>query len=295
MKRLLRLGLCLGVLAAALTCTALAAENNSTPGFTTANEGCTVTYEETEQKYTAAYAGTTVGNQYALLVVKQDDGGGYSIREDTIMYIDQQEATVDGVSFTFIPRSTPDCVVLLGGDFGEDGPSSPVTLGTLEGKGVTVSGSVTSYNPGNPVMLKLYKAGTEEVVAETTIAAQTGNGKVTQDFTLNSVPVGDSYDLEINKAGHTTYRLTGIPVEEDMALSALKLLSGDVNGDDKINVSDQNAILGNGTYNLSVSEAAVKLADVNGDDKVNVSDINVVLSSDYYNKGAIEITYSKGD
>ena len=293
MKRLLRLGLCLGVLAAALTCTALAAGVN-TEGYTTANEGCTVTYDETEQKYTAAYAGTKTENQYVLLVVKQDDEGGYSISENTIMYIDQQEATAEGVSFTFIPRSTPDCVVLLGGDFGED-VTSPVTLGTLVGQGVTVSGSVTSYNPGNSVSLKLYKAGTEEVVAETTIAAQTGNGKVTQDFTLNSVPVGESYDLEISKTGHTAYRLTGIPVEEEMSLSALKLLSGDVNGDDKINVSDQNAILGNGTYNLSVSEAAVKLADVNGDDKVNVSDINVVLSSDYYNKGAIEITYSKGD
>ena len=290
MKRLLRLGLCLGVLAAALTCTALAAGVN-TEGYTTANENCTVTYDAASKNYTASYTGARAGNQYALLVVKQDDEGGYSINENTIMYIDQQEATADGVSFTFIPRSTPDCVVLLGGDFGEDGPSSPVTLGTLEGKGVTVSGSVTSYNPGNPVMLKLYKAGTEEVVAETTIAAQTGNGKVTQDFTLNSVPVGESYDLEISKTGHTAYRLTGIPVEEEMPLGTLQLVSGDVDGNGLVTLQDQNTILRSDTYNLQLDQVAMKSADVDGSGSVNISDMNVVLSSNNYNKGAINETY----
>lgn len=289
MRKWLRLGLCLGVLTVALTCSALAV----TSDYTTNKQG-TVEYSTSTGKYTATYDEVISGNQYALLVVKGTEAD-HPINENTIMYIDQKAASGSTISFDFIPKSTPDCVVLLGGVF-DGGVTSPVTLGTLIGKGVTVSGSVTSYNPGNPVTLKLYRAGTEELVTETTIAAQSGNGKVTQNFTLDSVPLGDSYDLEISKAGHTSYRLTGIPVEEELSLGNLNLLSGDVNGDDKINVSDQNAILGSDTYNLSVSEAAVKSADVNGDDKINVSDINVVLSSNHYNKGTVNQTYSsKGD
>ena len=188
MRKWLRLGLCLGALTVALTCSALAATTN----YTTDKQG-TVNYSASTGstgKYTATYDKVISGNQYALLVVKGTEAY-HPINENTIMYIDQKPASGTTISFDFIPKSTPDCVVLLGGVF-ENGVTSPVTLGTLIGKGVTVSGSVTSYNPGNPTTLELYAAGTKEnPVATATINAISGDGQVTQSFELNSVPTGE--------------------------------------------------------------------------------------------------------
>ena len=98
MKHWLRLALCGGALAALLTCGAAAADGVSTPDYTTANENCTVTYEN--GTYTAGYTGAQDGEQYALLVVKGTPED-YSISEDTIMYIDQKAADSSGV------RSSP--------------------------------------------------------------------------------------------------------------------------------------------------------------------------------------------
>ncbi len=292
MRKLIRLGLVLGVLTAALTCTALAA-GTSTEDYTTAKDGCTVVYHAEQQNYTASYTNTIAGNQYALLVVKGTEEH-HPINEDTIMYIDQQAATASGVSFTFIPKSTPDCVVLLGGVFA-DGATSPVTLGTLIGQGVTVSGSVTSYNPGNPTTVELYAAGTTaNPVAVAAIPAAAGNGQVTQDFALEGVPTGATYDLKISKAGHTTYWLTGIPVTEgDLKLDVLKLVSGDVDGNGSVNGLDQNEILRGDTYNLTTDEAVVKAADIDGNNLVNGMDINTVLSSENYNRGTVSEEYGK--
>ena len=114
MRHWLRLALCGGALAALLTCGASAAEMD----YTT-NVNGTVTYDSVSGKYTASYNQTIDGQQYALLVVKgtyENGAADYSISEDTIMYIDQMAAGSTGVSFNFIPRSTPDCVVLLGGE-----------------------------------------------------------------------------------------------------------------------------------------------------------------------------------
>ena len=136
MKHWLRLALCGGALAALLTCGASAA----TDDYTTDANGGTVDYDSASGKYTASYTGAQEGNQYAILVVKgtyENGVANYSISEDTIMYIDQMAADSSGVSFDFIPRSTPDCVVLLGGVF-EGNVESPVVLGTLVGKGATV-------------------------------------------------------------------------------------------------------------------------------------------------------------
>lgn len=285
MKKMIRFGLCLGLLSAALTCTALAA----TPDYTTDVNG-TVTYYE--GKYTASYANAQEGKQYALLVVKGTVENGvakYTVNEDTIVYIDQQEATGAGVSFeNWIPMSTPDCVVLLGGVFGE-GVESPVVLGTLESQGVTVSGSVTTYNPGKPTTLELYVAGTKDnPVATATINATSGSGQVTQNFVLNGVPTGETYDLKITKDNHTPYWVTRIQVEEDITLSVVPALAcGDIDGNGNINISDLGVITSSENYNKSTASATNSAADLNNDGNINISDLGIVTSAKNYNKGTI--------
>lgn len=286
MRKWLRLGLCLGLLTVALTCSALAADGD----FTTNKDG-TVTYNEGTGKYTASYDGVMDGNQYALLVVKGDENS-HPINEDTIMYIDQAQANGTSVSFEFIPKSTPDCVVLLGGEFGDG--ISPKILGTLIGQGVTVSGSVTSYNPGNPTTLELYTAGTtENPVATATIGVAAGNGQVTQNFELSSVPTGVTYDLKITKEGHTAYWLTGIRVDEDMTLTLEPaLIAGDVDLNGSVNGLDLNLVTSSNNYGKTVGNATDKNADVNGDGNINGLDLNLVTSSSNYGKSEIKVVYS---
>lgn len=288
MKAYIKLGLCIGLAAAAFTGTALAA-GTSTDGYTTANDNCTVTYDSNSSTYSASYNQAASGQQYVLLVVK-GTADAYSVSEDTIMYIDQTAAIGTTVSFdNWIPKGTPECVVLLGG-----GDAGPVVLGTLTGQKATVSGSVTSYNPQNAVTLELYKNGTtDNPVTTATIAAESGSGQKTQNFTLTDVPAGETYDLKITKTGHTEYWLTGIPVEGDMALNVTPVLSGgDVDGSGKVNSLDQNEILSVNNFNKTVDEAITSAADVDGSGRINALDINVVLSRNNYNKGQITMKYS---
>lgn len=140
MKKGFKFVLSAGVLSALLCTGAFAA----TPDFTTDING-TVNYNE--GTYTAICdTGITSGNQYVLLVIKgtQDN---YSISENTIMYIDQKAASGNSVSFDFIPKNTPECVVLLGGEF-TDG-TSPKTLGTLTSQGPAIDGDINEDNSVN--------------------------------------------------------------------------------------------------------------------------------------------------
>lgn len=283
MKSWIRLGLCMGLLTAALSCTALAA----TEGYATDVAG-TVTYND-NGSYTASYDGATDGQQYVLLVVKGTEEN-HPISEDTIMYIDQTAASGATVTFeNWIPRSTPECVVLLGGF--EDGPK---VLGTLTAQGVSICGSVTSYNPQNSVMLELYASGTtSSPVAKATIGAESGSGQKTQTFTLTGIPAGGTYDLKITKTGHTEYWLTGIPVEGDMTLNVTPSLScGDINSDKNVNVNDLSIVTSSSNYNKQISSATNQMADLNGDGNINVNDVSIVTSAKNYNKGKIVVPYS---
>ena len=266
MRHWLRLALCGGALAALLTCGASAA----TDDYTTDANGGTVDYDSASGKYTASYTGAQEGNQYAILVVKgtyENGVANYSISEDTIMYIDQMAADSSGVSFDFIPRSTPNCVVLLGGDF-SDG-QSPVVLGTLVGKGVTVSGSVELQGRTN------HSGATVTLGTSSTITDSSGS------YTFDSVSAGETYKLKITMPGYLSYTKTSLTVDEEMTVEVKTLLGGDINDDTQVTIDDLNAILSNylNTINNSV--------DINGDTQVTIDDLSLVLSN-YMNRAIVE-------
>ena len=296
MKKWFRFGLCLGVLTVALTCSALAAGGVNIDGYTTANENCTVTYAD--GKYTASYAGAQNGKQYALLVVKLNPDAtsesDYSVSEDTIMYIDQKAAGSSGVTFeNWIPMSTPDCVVLLGGVF--DGVESPVVLGTLTGHGVTVSGSVSVSNAAKDMTVELYQQGTTtNPVYTVTIPAASSGGSADRNFSLDGV-AEDTYDLKVTQEGHTAYWLTGVPVgSAPLTLpETLTLPCGDVNGDNRVNANDLVLLTSANNYNKSSTAASEPNTDLNGDGRINANDLVILTSSLNYNKGEQRIPYSE--
>ncbi len=176
--------------------------------------------------------------------------------------------------------------------------SASVTYTYTKVAGVTVSGRVKSYNPGNAVTIQLKQGA--EVKYTTTIAAESGSGQVTQDFSFSTVAAG-TYDLVVTKDGHLPYTVTGVVVgSSDLDLttnskeyiSTMTLLAGDINGDGKINEVDVSVIRYGSNINKQTSEAANKLADVNGDGKVNEADVSTVRYAQHINKSTTDCTYT---
>lgn len=280
MKHWLRLALCAGALAALLTCGASAAEMD----YTT-NVNGTVTYDSVSGKYTASYNQTIDGQQYALLVVKgtyENGAADYSISEDTIMYIDQMAAGSTGVSFNFIPRSTPDCVVLLGGVF-EGNVESPVVLGTLVGKGVTVSGTIQLNESKTGAVVTLYSAQGEQIA--------TTNTDTEGNYSFNSVPVGENYRIVVTKSGYCSYTITGISVQEecDLGVADVKALAGDVNGNNEVNGYDLTTLLAD--FNHVGDQIIEPRADLNETGEVNGYDLALLLSN--FNASSVEMPWTE--
>lgn len=166
---------------------------------------------------------------------------------------------------------------------------------TVVADGVTVSGQVRSYNPGNSLYVTLYKAGTTDVVNVNHVGSFSGNGQVTQPFSLQRVPKG-IYDLVVTKDAHLKYTVKNVVVgDTDLDLTAMTekpfstitLLAGDVNGDGKINSTDTTFIRYPSNFNKSVTSPGVDaIADINGDGKINSTDTTIVRYPENFNKNA---------
>ena len=158
---------------------------------------------------------------------------------------------------------------------------------------MSVSGTVKSYNPNNATTIQLMQGGEEKY--STTIAAESGSGQVTQDFSFSTVAAG-TYDLVITKGGHLTYTVTGVVVgSSDLDLttnskeyiSTMTLLAGDINGDGKINNLDYAIVMNPANFNKSYSspsDVGNVLADLNGDGKINNLDYALILNPTHFNK-----------
>ena len=115
--------------------------------------------------------------------------------------------------------------------------------------------------------------------AEVTLGEESKNSEGTVTFT----PAKGTYTLTAKKAGCLTYTVKDITVgSEDIDLGELKLLQGDLNADEKINMGDLRTFLGN--FNKTGDAISEPLADFNADAKVNMSDLRVFLGN--FNKTA---------
>ena len=264
MRKWLRLGLCLGLLTVALTCSALAATDEYT-------EDVAGKVDYAGGKYTASYTGVTSGEEYALLVVKGTPGD-YKINEESIMYIDQKAAASGTISFEFIPRSTPDCVVLLGGKFSDK--QSPKVLGTLTGKGVTVSGQVSlgdtrAEGTLGGVTVSLTDAGGQVYSAQTA-----SNGS----YTIESVSEG-IYTLKVEMKGFLMYTKNKVEItSEQSQLAVVKLAGGDINSSGLIDGEDLSLFLGDFGSKASDTDTA-GYSDINGTGLVDGLDLSIFLAN----------------
>jgi len=289
----------------ALMCTAAFAVDK--PTFTGVDDSTTeFTMDASGEKFEVSYTGATSG-QYLILMVKGTKVAGsdkldYTINDDSIMYVNQDAATSDGVSFTVYPKEMTNAKIMLGG-----GAGKPVDLGYLEmpePEGFTVSGTAVSWNNTNDAVYLLYA----DDVADATIKAEwqsgsynalytgtktaaeevTVGGKKMQSQSFNFEEVADgTYKLAIFKPGKYVPKIVEVTVDgADIDLDQQKLwLYGDVNGDGVVNANDitqikrfiatKSSIFDSGDFDDRFAAANVtKLTS--GDDVVNANDITQI-------------------
>ena len=164
----------------------------------------------------------------------------------------------------------------------------------VKSKGVKVSGTIKSYNPGNATTIQLMRGGVEQY--KTTIPAATGSGQVPQSFSFPAVAAG-TYDLVVTKPGHLTYTVKGVEVGDaaldltkhsNAAISIITLLAGDLDSDKMINYMDMFVLLDTTNYDMSSDSAANKLTDIDGDGMVNYMDMFLLLDESSYGKSVEE-------
>ena len=267
MKKWIRLGLCTALMAAALACTALAAEGAvyGTGGVSWdgAAENCSATYSD----------GIVDGNQYVLLMVKDYDQG---INDERVMYIDQTAAAGGKVAFEdFIPKELPGdgdtWTVLLGGEFTSG--NSPKTIGTLTyGEGLPVSGKVTLQGRTDHTGATVALSGTDGA----SFTAQTGTDGA---YTFASVAPG-AYTMTITMPGYLSHTINGLAVSGAVTVPDKSLLGGDINGNSQVEGQDLADLLG--AY-MSETESA----DLNGNGQVEGQDLSILLSN-YMERASME-------
>ena len=171
----------------------------------------------------------------------------------------------------------------------------------VKAKGVTVSGTVKSYNPNNATTIQLYEAGhageEEYKKYETTIDPTTGSGQETQNFSFPTVAAG-TYDLVVTKPGHLSYTVKNVEVRdtaldlttmEGKPYQTITLLAGDVNGDGKINLTDLSIFKNN--FGKTGSAVTNRLADITGDGKINLLDLGVFKNNFGKTTSACTVAY----
>ena len=230
----------------ALMCTAAFAVDE--PTFTDKATGATFTMDASGEKFEVSYTGATSG-QYLILMVAEGDGD-YTITDESIMYVNQDAASADGVAFTVYPTKMVNAKIMLGG-----GTGSPVTLGYLEMPAPDVT--VDVMDTTGTVSAEVSADGTTLVVEneQACVVLYTTDG-------------GETYEaLEATKNddGSYGYDLTQLPAGAEVTVA----VKGDLNGDGKISALEARRILmaSNGNFELTALQQA--LADANGDGKVS--------------------------
>lgn len=272
----------------ALMCTAaFAADEVTDPTFTDTAAGADFTMDDSGEKFTVTYEGATSG-QYLILMVAEGADGNYTINDDSIMYVNQDAGSEDGVTFTVYPTKMVNAKIMLGG-----GAGSPVTLGYLKTPaptGFTVSGTVSGLNNTDDTVYLLYDAATTdkaikedlksaspvaalEYSAETSsLTVNSGNNKRhDQTFSFAGVEEG-SYKLVIYKKAHGLWIQT-IDIEDDTAINDVALyILGDANRDGRVNAADALQVKQYSAGSRSFDSYQVSLGDVNWDNRVNAAD-----------------------
>jgi hypothetical protein len=139
--------------------------------------------------------------------------------------------------------------------------------------GVTVSGSVTSFNDANgTITLQLILQGLTEPAYETIVNGNTAN------YLFSGVAAG-TYTLKVSKENHVTREYAVTVGNENLAQDVKIHLLGDINGDGNVNATDKKKIFAHiNDQSKALTGYDFLVGDINGDGNVNATDKKKVFA-----------------
>ena len=140
-------------------------------------------------------------------------------------------------------------------------------------KGVTVSGTVTSYGDASEaVTVTLTKQGETAPAFTDTLTVASGSAPYSQNYSFPAVPAG-AYTLKVEKNNHVTREYTVTVSTENVTQDVKIHLLGDINGDGKVTTIDFVRVNSHARGVTLLSDYELKCADVVGTDgKVTTAD-----------------------
>ena len=171
--------------------------------------------------------------------------------------------TVNGVEYVYASSGVTD--------------GSTVMLGNIElpvkAKGVTVSGTVTSYgSDSDDVTVQLIEAGHTEPAYEVIVSGNNAN------YSFATVPAGD-YTLKVEKKGHAPFTKEITVGDSNVTEDVTVYLIGDVDGNGKVEQKDSMILsryfAGWSGYETKIVSSAA--ADVDQDGELKLKD-SMILS-----------------
>ncbi|MBQ8585951.1 MAG: hypothetical protein IJ452_06690 [Butyricicoccus sp.] len=247
---------------------------------------------------TVSDASIIAGNEYALLIAKwtkpaTDPAVGGTVTTPTIdvttlTYIDQTTAVADGtkgkvVFEDFIPKTVPDSVVLLGGEFAGD-VTSPVVIGYIDAKGnlIMFAEIETTGRFAADLVFEMFEADAAVEEGSGTVLSATTSTEDNKKYSAE-VLVPNAVTLMITKPKHTAYIIENITDENmgDIASLDIKIYAGDYNRDGSVDIED--FVKFANAYN-SENESV----DLTGDNLINIEDF--VTFANGYNRKNVTTT-----
>lgn len=157
-------------------------------------------------------------------------------------------------------------------------------------RGVTVSGTVTSWNDTKDTVIRIYSAETEMEDIKKDIKSQAPSlgQNVTmeadiipiekcfnQKYSVEGITAGE-YVLAVYKPKHAVYITDKINITEDISQNIKLYLLGDVNQDGLINILDVQACL-DLCFGTTASNDIFAIADIDENDSINILDVQAIL------------------
>ncbi|MBQ7758664.1 dockerin type I domain-containing protein [Anaerotignum sp.] len=219
--------------------------------------------EKEDGKFNVTYTGAADGKEYMIWAVKgtHTDANEVSFAQSNVLYINQNTATADGVTFDpFLPMKSEDSTVLVTGQ----GMEAPIIVGYIKAEGNTISGNI---GLGGRTSGKL--AGATVTLTSTTDETVTYTATTVADgsFVLENVMNG-TYKMTVERASYLGYTKGTFTVNSNTTWTeSIVLLPGDINGSGKVDALDFMQL------KKSLLQSGVELpSDLNGSGKVDALD-----------------------
>ena len=206
--------------------------------------------------------GTTVPDDdsvRAALTLKTD--GTRPILVDKYKYL-----TVNGEEYAYASNG-------YGNNIVTDGSIVKVNIDLpVKPKGVTVSGTVTSYGDAGENVTVTLLQGTSVIGSPQVLTGASGSVPYSQTYSFDTVPAG-TYTLKVEKKGHAPWTEEITVDTAAIAKDVTVYLWGDVDRNGRVNAMDVTLIRIRAASGTPYGDIRDTLADVTGDGRINAMDV----------------------